>query len=190
MTVSSCCKAPVRPRESDDAAATSFYDCSKCGKPCGGEDATTLPPINIIVTAPKGFRCFCPATNGMFYPEELQGMGIYIDADGKLGQLPDKTLPADVGSLDNLIVLWRTGQQATDGSPIYEGDFAELDIDAGIGLVKRIAIMRFVPASNQFTFCFNGKTTFDGAVKTVGVRLIGNEFQDKEASNRYHLDNE
>lgn len=136
-----------------------------------------LSDVNIIMTVPKGFRAYEISTAKMLYEEELIERGVWLNAKGKI-------------NTDGLIPLWNTGQRDQQHKQIYEGDICEIEIDTGMGgVIQRIGCMRWSLQHNNFSLHFNGRSMFSGGVRISACRVIGNEFQDKEASKRYHDDN-
>lgn len=142
--------------------------------------------LNVIMTCPKRYRCFEPATGKMYYEDELIARGVALAPSGKLVHVPTGA-PLDPA----LIPLWNTSQQDEKGEWLYEGDFCEIDLDTGFGsLTERIGVMRWNVDRNCFSIHFNGGTTYSGEVTIKRIRKIGNEYQDKAAGERYQKDND
>lgn len=151
----------------------------------------TAPPLdklNVIVTCPKAFRCFEPATGRMYYEPELIKMGVAMTPTGKLfwvnGELAGRQIL-------NMFPLWNTSMRDTANEPLYEGDICEIEVDTGFGSVtQRMAIMRWVPEGNCFSLVFNGRTSFAGGVTIRTSHKVGNEYQHKDVAERWRIDNE
>lgn len=140
---------------------------------------------NVIMTVPKGYRCFEPATGNMYYEEELMKRSVVMTPLGKL-----VFAPTGESLQGALVPLWRTAQSDDKGVALYEGDIVEIDVDSGFGsLTQRIGIMRWSVTHNAFSIHFNGRTSYEGQVTIRKSRKIGNEYQDVEASLRYTKDN-
>lgn len=143
--------------------------------------------LNIIVTCPKAFRAFEPATGRMYYEPELMQQGVGMTPTGKLVFVAGENAGRFA---TGLIPLWNTGQKDEVGNSLYEGDICEVDVDTGFGsFVERVGIMRWNVMHNCFSLHFNGRGTYSGGVRIGGSRKIGNEFQDKSAGERYQKDN-
>lgn len=144
--------------------------------------------VNVIVTCPKSFRCFEPATGRMYYETELLKMGVGMTPTGKLFWVQGENAGRQVVGM---FPLWNTTQRDTNNEVLYEGDICEIDVDTGFGSVtQRIAIMRWTLEGNGFTLVFNGRTSFSGGVTIKASKKIGNEYQDRDAAARWKKDNE
>lgn len=155
-------------------------------KATAGGEVKKKGKLNVILTVPKSFRCFEPATGAMYYEEELIARGVALSPTGKLVHVPSGA-PLDGA----LIVLWNTSQQDESGAFLYEGDYCEIDVDTGFGsLSQRIGVMRWSLEHNAFAIHFNGRSSYAGQVTIKRTVKIGNEYQDKAAGLRYQKDNE
>lgn len=140
--------------------------------------------LNIILTCPKGFRCFQPKTGHMFYEDDLIRAGIALSPTGKLVHVPSG------GQITDMFPLWNTTQADENNQVLYEGDICEVDVETGFGSVtQRIATMRWSADNNGFSLHFNGRGVYAGGVIIKACRKLGNEYQDKDAAQRYLNDN-
>lgn len=144
-----------------------------------------LGKVNVIVTCPKSFRCFEPASGKMYYERDLLGLGIVMTPHGRLAHILTGQ------PVTSMFPLWNTSQHDEAGQPLYEGDICEIGVDTGFGsLNERVGIMRWDVDRNCFSLHFNGRGSYEGGVIIKACRKIGNEFQDIEAGLRYKKDNE
>lgn len=193
--LSACCDSFVEVEMTGETITKAT--CTKCLQPCMlqgekelvGKGIRNLSRhVKVIVTCPKAFRCFEPATGRMYYEKELIEMGIAMTPTGKLVWVMGENAGREATTL---IPLWNTSQSDDGGNPLYEGDICEVSIETGLGsLMPRIAIMRWSAQFNNFSLHFNGRETFAGGVTIRECKRIGNEYQNKEAAERFHKDNE
>ncbi len=137
--------------------------------------------VNVIMTCPKAFRCYDIETKEMHYEAHLLEVGVVMTANG--------ILLLDGEPVPTLVPLWNTSQQDTHGNALYEGDICEMEIETGFGVMQRVGVMRWSPKYNNFSLNFNGRSLMEGGANTRMCQLIGNEYQDKQAVERYRADN-
>lgn len=121
---------------------------------------------------PRQFRAYDLENKVMLYEKDLIEKGVTIAPDG---------LPYfHKEPLFNIAIMWFSGQKASDGKKVYEGDICEMAVLNEFGsATKHTAIMQYHKPANQFILQMpaeKGNQVFN----VVDVKIIGNEFDNPD----------
>ena len=109
----------------------------------------------------------------MYYPEDLQALGVSISATG---------VPVFAKApMLNSVLQWYSGQMDQNKKTLFEGDICEVGIVNEFGSAsKAFAIMRWNEATHQFILRFNLRAIDGDTYKTNSCVLLGNELEHPE----------
>lgn len=121
---------------------------------------------------PRQYRAYDFDNKVMLYEKDLIERGLTISPDG----LPHfHKVP-----FFNIVIMWYSGQNAKDGTRVYEGDICEMAVLNEFGSATKCnAIMRYNKPTNQFILQMPAERG-NQFLSVAEVSVIGNEFENPE----------
>lgn len=120
--------------------------------------------MNVRVLVHRGYDT---KQNKMLSANELDAMGIYLRPNGQWHNLPE-----------HILVMAFVMREDQDGTPIFENDIIDVDIQTEVGLVRKRGVMGWDAEQNGFHLKVEASQQAQGIA--TNMRVVGNLFQNVE----------
>lgn len=130
----------------------------------------------------RAYRAFDKISNKMFYPKDLEAIGVAMFPDGTLRRYMQDDLFINVN--DSLVALYDTGMVTPTGERIWEADIVDCDVQFDLGgivsNIKDRGVVLWDDQRHQWFIKLTKKPLFDGLFSANNINVVGNIYQHKE----------